>query len=80
MSITLISHGPEAPPVLDSSRLFLHFDIDGVDVCGVVSMAPGGVGRRAFSALCSFALLSFARASGMAGASGRAVSCSWGVP
>ena len=43
-------------------------------------MAPGGMGRRAFSASCSFALLSFARASGMAGALDRAAGCSWGVP
>ena len=57
-----------------------HFDIDGVDVSSAVPMAAGGMGRRAFTASCSFALLSFARASGMAGASGRAAGCSWGVP
>ena len=58
----------------------LHFDIDGVDVCGVVPMATGGVGLRAFTAPCSFTLLSFARASGGAGASNRAAGCSWEVP
>ena len=48
---------------------------------GVVPMAPGErVGLRAFTASCSFALLSFARASGIAGASDRAAGCSWGVP
>ena len=42
-------------------------------------MAPGGrVGLRAFTASWFFALLSFARASGMAGASDRAAGCSWG--
>ena len=45
-----------------------------------MSMAAGGMGRRAFSASCSFALLSFARASEGAGASNQAVGCSWGVP
>ena len=50
-------------------------------VGGVVPMAPGErVGLRAFTASWSFALLSFARASGMAGASDRAAGCSWGVP
>ena len=44
-------------------------------------MAPGErVGLRAFTASWSFALLSFARASGMAGASDRAAGCSWGAP
>ena len=43
-------------------------------------MVPGGVGRRSFTASCSFALLSFARAPGMAGALVRAAGCSWGVP
>ena len=43
-------------------------------------MATGGVGRRAFSASCSFALPSFATASGMAGALDRAAGCSWGAP
>ena len=48
---------------------------------GVVPMAPGErVGLRAFTASWSFALLSFARASGMAGASDWAACCSWGVP
>ena len=48
---------------------------------GVVSMAPGErVGLRAFTASWSFALLSFATASGMAGASDRAAGCSWGAP
>ena len=58
----------------------LNFGIDGEEVSGVVSMAAGGMGHRAFTASCSFALLSFARASGMAGASDRAAGCSWGVP
>ena len=58
----------------------LHFDIDEVGMSSAVSMAAGGMGRRAFTASCSFALLSFATASGMAGASGRAAGCSWGVP
>ena len=49
-------------------------------VGGVVPMATGGVGRRAFSASCSFALPSFARASGGERASDRAACCSWGVP
>ena len=43
-------------------------------------MATGGVGLCAFSASCSFALLSFARASGGERASDRAACCSWGVP
>ena len=47
---------------------------------GVVPMATGGVGLCAFSASCSFALLSFARASGGERASDRAACCSWGVP
>ena len=49
-------------------------------VGGVVTMAEGGIGPRALSASCSFALLSFARASGGARASDRAAGCSWGVP
>ena len=61
-------------------EMIFHFDIDGVDVSSAVPMAAGGMGRRAFTASCSFGLLSFARASGMAGASGRAAGCSWGVP
>ena len=80
MSVTLISHEPVAPPVLDTSRHFSHFDIDGVEVGAVLPMAAGGMGRRAFTASCSSALLSFARASGMAGASGRAAGSSRGVP
>ena len=47
---------------------------------GVVPMAAGGVDLCAITASCSFALLSFARASGMAGASDRAADCSWGAP
>ena len=43
-------------------------------------MAAGGMDPHAFTASCSFALLSLARASGMRGASGRAVGCSWGAP
>ena len=58
----------------------VHFDIDGADVCGVVSMVAGGMDLRAFTASCSFALLSFARAPGEASASGRSAGCSWGVP
>ena len=46
----------------------------------VVPMAAGGMGPHAFTASCSFALLSFARASGGARASDRATGCSWGVP
>ena len=61
-------------------EMIFHFDFDEVGVSSAVSMAAGGMGRRAFTASCSFALLSFARASGMAGASGRAAGCSWGVP
>ena len=61
-------------------EMVFHFDFDEVGVISAVSMAAGGMGRRAFTASCSFALLSFARASGMAGASGRAAGCSWGVP
>ena len=49
-------------------------------VGGVVPMAVGGVGPRAFTASCYFALLSFAWASGGARASDRAAGCSWGVP
>ena len=49
-------------------------------VGGVVPMAAGGMGPRAFTASCSFALVSFARASGGAGASDRAAGCPWGVP
>ena len=49
-------------------------------VGGVVPMAAGGMGLRAFSASCSFILLSFARASGMAGASDGAAGCSRRVP
>ena len=49
-------------------------------VGGVVPMATEGVGLCAFSASCSFALLSFARASGGERASDRAACCSWGVP
>ena len=49
-------------------------------VGGVVPMATGGVGPRAFTASSFFALLSFARASEGAGASDRAAGCSWGVP
>ena len=52
----------------------------GVGVGGVLQMAAGGVGPRAFTASCSFALVSFARASGGARASDRAAGCSWGVP
>ena len=47
---------------------------------GVVPMAVGGVGLRAFTASCSLALLSFARASGEEGDSDRVAGCSWGVP
>ena len=49
-------------------------------VGGVVPMAAGGMGPHAFTASCSFALLSFARASGGARASDRAAGCPWGVP
>ena len=49
-------------------------------VGGVVPMAAGGMGPRAFAASCSFALLSFARASGGARYSDRAAGCPWGVP
>ena len=49
-------------------------------VGGVVPMAAGGMGPRAFAASCSFALVSFARASGGAGALDRAAGCPWGVP
>ena len=61
-------------------EMIFHFDFDEVGVSSAVSMAAGGMGRRAFTASWSFALLSFATASGMAGASGRAAGCSWGVP
>ena len=47
---------------------------------GVLPMAAGGMGPRAFTASCSFALVSFARASGEARASDRATGCSRGVP
>ena len=43
-------------------------------------MAAGGVDLCAITASCSFALLSFARASDEAGASDRAACCSWGAP
>ena len=49
-------------------------------VGGVVPMAAGGLGLCAITASCSFALLSCARASGEARASGRPPGCSWGVP
>ena len=49
-------------------------------VGGVVPMAAGGMGPHAFTAPCSFALLSFARASRGARALDRAAGCSWGVP
>ena len=49
-------------------------------VGGVVPMAAGGMGPHAFTASCSFALLSFARASGGARALDRAAGCPWGVP
>ena len=42
-------------------------------------IAVGGMGLRAFTASCSFALLSFERASRGARASDRAAGCSWGV-
>ena len=48
-------------------------------VGGVVTMTEGGIGPRALSASSSFALLSFARASGGAGALGQTADCSWGV-
>jgi hypothetical protein len=44
-------------------------------VGGAAPMAAGGVGPRALSASCSFALVSFARASGGARASDRAAYC-----
>ena len=43
-------------------------------------MAAGGMGRRAFTASCFFALLSFARASKGTRASDRGAGCPWGVP
>ena len=46
----------------------------------MVPMAAGGVDLRAFTASCSFVLLSFARASGMTGALDRDAGCSWGAP
>ena len=49
-------------------------------VGGVVPMAAGGMGPRAFAASCSFALVSFARSSGEARALDRAAGCPWGVP
>ena len=49
-------------------------------VGGVLPMAAGGMGPRAFTASCSFALVSFARASGGARASDRAAGCPWGAP
>ena len=48
--------------------------------CVGVPMAAGGMGPRAFTASCSFALVSFARASGGARASDRAAGCPWGAP
>ena len=42
--------------------MIFHFDIDELGVTSAVSMAAGGMGRRAFTASCSFALLFFARA------------------
>ena len=49
-------------------------------VGGVVPMAAGGVRPHAFTASCYFALVSFARALGGAGASDRAAGCSWRAP
>ena len=49
-------------------------------VGGVVPMTAGGMGPRAFTASCPFALLSFARAPEGERASDRAAGCSWGVP
>ena len=49
-------------------------------VGGVLPMAAGGMGPHAFTAPCSFAQVSFARASKGAQASERAACCSWGVP
>ena len=49
-------------------------------VGGVVLMAAGGMGPHAFTASCTFALVSFARTSRGARASDRAAGCSWGVP
>ena len=49
-------------------------------VGGLVLMTAGGMGPHAFTTSCSFALLSFARVSGEAGASDRAAGCPWGVP
>ena len=49
-------------------------------VGGVVPMAAGGMGPRAFVASCAFALVSFARASGEARALDRAAGCPLGVP
>ena len=49
-------------------------------VGGLVLMSAGGMGPHAFTASCSFALLSFARASRGARASDRAAGCPCGVP
>ena len=49
-------------------------------VGSVVPMAAEGVDLRAVTASCSFALLSFERASEGAGALNWAAGCSWGVP
>ena len=49
-------------------------------VGGVVLMAAGGMGPHAFTASCSFALLSFARASRGARASDQDAGRPWGVP
>ena len=48
--------------------------------CVVVPMAAGGMGPRTFTASSPFALVSFARASGVARASDRAAGCPWGAP
>ena len=47
---------------------------------GVVPMAAGGMGPRAFTASYFFALVSFGSASERARASDRAAGCPWGVP
>ena len=49
-------------------------------VGGVVPMAAGGVSPHAFTTSCSFALVSFARASKWARALDLAADCSWKVP
>ena len=49
-------------------------------VGGVVPMAAGGMDLCAITASCSFALPSFATASGGARPSDRAACCSWGAP